>query len=758
MPQTTTFRIANLTCAACVSRAEAALTAGGGVTEARVNLATRQAHVTFEAPATEQTIRAALAKAGYPALERAQAEKAAAEPQPSRNPVLLAALLTLPVVIVEMGAHAVPAFHHWLMRHIGQTELFLLQWALTSAVLFGPGRVFFIRGLGALRSGKPDMNALVAIGTGAAWAYSTLVTLAPTLLPADARAVYFEAAAVIVTLILLGRSLEARAAGRASATIRALLDLTPETALRRSCCGAEREVPLADIAPGDLLVVRPGARIPTDGVVREGASEVDEAMLTGEPLPAPRRQGDQVTGGTFNGTGALVVEATAVGADTALARIARTVEEAQAGRLPVQALVDRITAWFVPAILLIALATLGVWLAFGARVDEALVAAVAVLIVACPCAMGLATPMSILVGTSRAAQLGVLFRRGEAMQRMAGVRTVAFDKTGTLTKGKPRVTRVRPAEGWSRDQVLGFAAAAEAQSEHPIAHAIRNAAPSERPMATAARAHVGAGIVAEINDAPVLVGTEALLNEHGVDARGFDATACDTSGETPVFVAVGGEAVGLIGIADTLREGAAEAIATLHAKGLRTILLTGDRAAPAQAVADALDLGALRSGLKPAEKRAAIETLRAERGAVAFVGDGINDAPALAAADVGLAIGTGTDIAIEAADAVILAGDPRRVVAALEMSRATLRNIRQNLFWAFAYNTALIPIAAGALVPFGGPALSPVLAGGAMALSSLCVVGNALRLAKASPGRRPLRTWRSATGLLPQRSAVEGPS
>ena len=729
MTHSATYTLSGLSCASCVSRAENALVSVPGVTEARVNLATHTARVVFDAPASDRDLRAALERAGYAAVEGDTSARSD-ETRDYRAAFILAALLSLPVVILEMGGHLVPAFHHWLMAHVGQGTLHLVQFALTTAVLAGPGRVFFTRGFAALAKGAPDMNALVALGTGAAWAYSTTVTFAPALLPAAARSVYFEPAAVIVTLILAGRWMEGRAAGRAGAAIRSLLELAPATAIRRTCCGKESEVPLSDVRPGDTLIVRPGARIPTDGVIREGRSEIDEAMLTGEPLPVARGPGDAITGGTINGTAALVMEATAVGADTALARIAATVEEAQGSRLPIQSLIDRVTAVFVPAILAIAVLTLAAWLIAGAGLDTALIAAVAVLIVACPCAMGLATPMSILTGTGRAAQLGVLFRRGEAVQRMAGVRVVAFDKTGTLTQGRPRVSRVETAPGWQEAEVMRLAAAAEAQSEHPIARAIAAAYDGPLPPVRDMRAEVGAGLSARVEGRRVLIGTAAFLNEAGVDAATLD-TEPPAPGETPVYIAIDGQPAARLGIADTLREGAAETVAALHRRGIATVMLTGDTEGAARSIGEALGIADIRAGLKPEDKRAAIDALRARYGPVAVVGDGINDAPALAAADVGLAIGTGTDIAIEAADAVSMAGDPRRVVTAHDMSRATMRNIRQNLFWAFAYNTALIPVAAGLLAAFGGPMLSPMLAGGAMALSSLCVVANALRLSRA---------------------------
>ena len=736
MSDTTTLSLTGMHCASCVGRARAALEAVPGVTEANVNLATRQATVRHGPRATEAALRAAVAEAGYPAE--------AAETEPDADPraeearllarrVALAAALALPVVILEMGGHLVPAFHHWLMAQLGATGLGAIQFALTTALLAGPGRTFFVTGWASLRRLAPDMNALVALGTGTAWAWSTLVLLAPMAVPETGRAVYFEPAAVIVTLVLVGRWMEARAVGRAGAAVRGLLGLAPATALRRSCCGAEAEVPVAELAVGDTVIVKPGQAVPVDGRVLEGRSAVDEAMLTGEPLPVTKAPGDSVTGGTVNGPGALVMEATAVGADTALARIARTVQQAQAARLPVQALIDRVTAVFVPVIVAIALAAAAAWLLSGAGAGIALVAAVSVLIVACPCAMGLATPISILVGTGRAAELGVLFRRGEAIQRMDDIGVVAFDKTGTLTEGRPAVTSRVTVGGWDEAALMRLAAAAEARSEHPLATAITAAAEGPLPAAEDVEAHAGAGLAARVEGHALAIGSAAWLAAQGIDTAPLapHAQALAERGESAVFVAVDGAPAGVIGIADRLRDSAADTVAALKARGLAVVMLTGDAEAPARAIAARAGIADVRAGLSPSDKHDAMARLRAAYGPVAFVGDGINDAPALAAADVGIAIGSGTDIAIEAADVVAMSGDPARALDALAMGRATMRNIRQNLFWAFAYNTALIPVAAGLLAVFGGPMLSPVLAGGAMAASSLCVVANALRLRRA---------------------------
>jgi heavy metal translocating P-type ATPase len=609
-----------------------------------------------------------------------------------------------------------------------------VQFVLASLVLLGPGRVFFVKGWPALRRLGPDMNALVMLGTGAAWAYSTVATFAPRLLPAGAAHVYFEAAAVIVTLILLGRWLEARARGRTGAAIERLVGLTPRHA-RVLRDGAEAEIDLAALVVGDVIRVRPGEKVPVDGVVTRGGSWVNEAMISGEPLPVEKGPGAGVIGGTINTTGGFDYRATAVGADTVLAQIMRLVAEAQADKLPIQALVDRVTLWFVPAVMAAAALTFAVWLAFGPApaLSLALVNAVAVLIVACPCAMGLATPTSILVGSGRAAEMGLLFRRGAALQGLAGVGVVAFDKTGTLTEGRPRLTDLVPAPGFDRDDVLALAAAAEARSEHPIARAIVVAAQDAglalaEPEAFTAEA--GMGVVATVNGCEVVAGTERLLSARGIETSGLAAEAARHAhaGRTALYVAIDGRAAAVLAVADAPKPSARAAVAALKRQGLEVAMVTGDNARTAQAMAETLGIGHVIADVLPGGKVEAVRALRSEGRRVAFVGDGVNDAPALAEADVGIAIGTGTDVAIEAAEVVLISGDPARVAEAVALSRAVMRNIRQNLFWAFAYNTALIPVAAGVLWPAFGVLMSPVLAAGAMALSSVCVVANALRL------------------------------
>ncbi len=714
-----TLAVEGMTCAACTGRVERVLKAQAGVKDAVANLALRRATVTLwdGAAVDAGVLIAAVGKAGYGAqvLEAAVPHDPEAEVRALGRETVLAGLLTLPVFVVEMGGHLVPAFHHWLTGVAG-AWLFAVQFVLATLVLAFPGRRFFARGIPALLRGGPDMNSLVAVGTGAAWGFSTVVTFAPALLPAEARVVYFEAAAVIVVLILLGRTLEARARGRAGAAIARLVRLQPRVARLE---GGE-EVPVSALVPGMRVQVRPGERVPVDGTVVSGASAVDEAMLTGEAVPVAKAAGDGVTGGTVNGTGGLVVAVTAVGSATVLARIVALVEEAQGTKLPVQEVVDRVTLWFVPVVMGIAAVTVAVWLVAGGGVAQALVAGVSVLIIACPCAMGLATPVSILVGTGRAAELGVLFRKGEALQRLAGVRTVAFDKTGTLTEGHPVVTDVL-------GDVLGLAASVEAGSEHPLAGAVLAQARARGLVVAQAEgfeAVPGYGARAVVGGVRVGVGSARMFG-HVPEALTVAGERFAAEGKSLLYVGFGDAAAGLIAVADPVKRTTPAALAALRALGLEVVMVTGDNAVTAGAIAARIGISRVRAGVLPEGKGQEVRALGA---GVAFVGDGINDAPALAAAEMGLAMGTGTDVAIEAGDVVLMTGDPLGVANAVRISRAVMKNIRQNLTWAFGYNAALVPVAAGVLVPFGGPQLSPMLAAGAMGLSSVFVLANALRL------------------------------
>ncbi len=734
---TTNLTVSEMSCASCVAKIERALASHPGVTKANLNLATKTATVTFaQGGTTPAALAGLLTDLGYPA--RVASEPGAMEIRADDREVVtlikstwLAAMLALPVFVLEMGGHMVPAFHHWLHATVGMQTSHLIQFALTTMLLIGPGRVFYAKGVPSLLRAAPDMNALVALGTGAAYLFSVIATFAPQWLPQGTANVYFEAAAVIVVLILLGRLLEARAKGRTGAAIRKLVGLQPSSA-RVMRDNVWQNCPLTEIAVGDKLHVRPGERVPVDAKVLDGNTYVDESMITGEPVPVPKATGDEVIGGTVNGTGAFYATATHVGSDTVLAQVIRMVEQAQGAKLPIQSLVDQITHRFVPAVIAVAALTVVMWLAFGPApaLPLALVAGVSVLIIACPCAMGLATPTSIMVGTGRAAELGVLFRKGDALQQLQQARVIALDKTGTLTLGRPELSDVILAEGFDRPTVLRLAAAVEAHSEHPIARAIMRAAPSELPEVSEFQSITGQGVRAQVEGHVVRVGSDRFLSGEGIDISALlpEARAQADRGATPLYLAIDDLAAAAFAVSDPIKPGTRAALQEMRKNGLSLAMVTGDNARTARALADTLGIEHVTAEVLPDGKLAVITALQQEYGALAFVGDGINDAPALTAADIGIAIGTGTDVAIESADVVLMSGDLRGVVNALEISRQTMRNIRQNLGWAFGYNTLLIPVAAGVLYPFGGHLLSPALAAGAMALSSVFVVSNALRL------------------------------
>ncbi|OAD17994.1 heavy metal translocating P-type ATPase [Achromobacter insolitus] len=739
---TVELSVAGMTCASCVGRVEKALKAVPGVSNATVNLATERASVTATGGVPASALIQAVAKAGYEARPLsaessdtdAVAERQAAELQSLKRSLTIATIFALPVFILEMGAHIVPAFHHVIAETIGTQNSWYLQFVLASIVLFGPGLRFFKKGIPALLRGAPDMNSLVAVGTSAAYAYSVVATFAAGLLPAGTVNVYYEAAAVIVALILLGRYMEARAKGNTSEAIKRLLGLQAKTA-RVVRNGSTLELAIEEVVAGDLIEVRPGERIPVDGEVVEGNSFIDESMISGEPVPVEKQPGSEVVGGTVNQNGALTFRATKVGNDTVLAQIIRMVEQAQGSKLPIQALVDRITMWFVPAVMAAAVATFIIWLAFGPEpaLTFALVNAVAVLIIACPCAMGLATPTSIMVGTGRAAQMGVLFRKGEALQSLKDAQVVAVDKTGTLTKGRPELTDLIVAPGFERSAVLGKVATVEAKSEHPIAQAIVDAARAEAIALGAIsqfESITGFGVSARVDGDLVEIGADRFMRELGlsVEPFGADAARLGDEGKTPLYAAINGKLAAMIAVADPIKETTAAAIRALHDLGLKVAMITGDNRRTGEAIARQLGIDEVVAEVLPDGKVEAVQRLKQQYGPIAYVGDGINDAPALAEADVGLAIGTGTDIAIEAADVVLMSGDLGGVPNAIALSKATIRNIKQNLFWAFAYNVALIPVAAGLLYPVNGSLLSPVFAAGAMALSSVFVLSNALRL------------------------------
>ena len=762
--RTVRLNISSMSCASCVGRVEKALLAVPGVLDVNVNLASETATVTLTDGAVDLvTLLNTADAAGYPAeaadrdTDNERAVNKEREVRHRAQRTIFAAVLALPVFLLEMGTILVPGMHDLILQTIGQQTSWTIQFVLVSIAMVGPGRHFYTEGFPALLKGAPDMNSLVAVGTGAAYLYSVTALFAPSLLPEAARAVYFEAAAVILALILLGRFLEARAKGRAGAAIQKLLGLQARTA-RVLVDGEPQDVAIERIRVGDILVIRPGERVAVDGEVTEGSAHVDESMITGEPVPVAKTQGDPVTGGTVNGTGSFRFRATRVGADTTLAQIIRMVEEAQGAKLPIQGLVDRITLWFVPAVMALSALTVLVWLLVGPSpaLSYALVAAVSVLIIACPCAMGLATPTSIMVGTGRAAEMGVLFRKGDALQQLTSVDIVALDKTGTVTEGRPELTDLVLAEGFERAEVLALVAAVEAQSEHPIAEAIVRAAQAEgapRHDVEGFDSITGYGVRARVAGHDMLVGADRLMTREGlsIGALAEKERYLAEQGRTALFAAVDGKVAAVIGVSDPVKPASAAAISALHDLGLKVAMITGDKRETAEAIARETGIDHVIAGVLPDGKVVALDELRQGGRRIAFVGDGINDAPALAHADVGIAIGTGTDVAIESADVVLMSGDLRGVVNAFDVSGRTMRNIRQNLFWAFGYNVALIPVAAGLLYPTFGILLSPALAAGAMALSSVFVLSNALRLRRVRP------VMDEAKAFSPEQSALQSP-
>jgi P-type Cu+ transporter len=652
--------------------------------------------------------------------------------------LLVAAPLALALLALDMGAHV---FGVDLLPFVAPEAQQWLKLGLAVPAVLWSGWPFFVRGFQSVRSGWLNMFTLIALGTGAAFLYSVLAVVAPGLFPpsmADAHGLiptYFEAAAVIVALVLLGQVLELRAREKTGGAIRALLDLAPKTALRVLTDGKTETVPLASVKVGDLLRVRPGDKIPIDGTVIDGRSAVDESMLTGEPIPVEKTVGDRVTGGTLNGSGSFDLRVDRTGDETTLAQVVEMVASAQRSRAPIQALADTVAGYFVPAVILVAVLAFIAWYAFGPapQLAHALVAAVTVLIIACPCALGLATPISIMVATGRGAQSGVLVRNAAALERLAHVDTLVVDKTGTLTEGKPALTGVEAAPGFEPDEVLRLAASLEAGSEHPLAAAILRGA-DERGLkpekAEGFDSVTGQGVKGRLGGRAVLLGNQRLMQGGGIEVTPLAASseAKRKNGETVVFLGVDGQLAGLVAVADPIKGTAAEAIAKLHALGLKIVMATGDNETTAKAVAARLGIDEVRAGLRPEDKLKIIEGLQQQGEVVAMAGDGINDAPALARADVGIAMGTGADVAMESAGLTLLKGDLRGVVRAVKLARATMRNIKQNLFFAFVYNALGVPVAAGVLYPAFGLLLSPIIAAAAMSFSSVSVVGNALRL------------------------------
>jgi len=656
-----------------------------------------------------------------------------------RRRLIIAGLLTLPVFVLAM-AHLFPGIghDHWINGEVSRW----VQAVLSTPVVLWAGAPFFRRGWVSLRTGHWNMWTLISIGVGAAYLYSLVAFFLPGLFPASMRThggvgLYFEAAAVIIVLVIVGQWLEARARSQTGSAIRALLDLAPPTARRVTDTGDE-EVPLADVVVGDRLRVRPGDKIPVDGIIVEGTSAVDESMLTGEPMPVAKSPGDPVSGGTVNGTGGFVMEAERIGDETLLSQIVAMVAQAQRSRAPIQGLADKVASYFVPAVLVVAVLTFGLWWWLGPepRLAFAIVNAVAVLIIACPCALGLATPMSIMVGVGRGAREGILVKDAAALERLEKVTTLLVDKTGTLTEGRPRFSLVLPVGETTPDKLLQLAASLEQSSEHPLAAAVVRGA-EEKGLALLPvgdfASSTGGGVSGRVDGLLVVIGKSEFLREQGVsgiDALEADAEERQTLGETALFVALDGVAAGLLTVADPVKTTTAEALKDLHTLGVKVIMLTGDHERTAGAVAKVLGLTEFKAGVTPADKIAEVRRLHELGQVVAMAGDGINDAPALAAADVGIAMGTGTDVAMQSAGVTLVKGDLRAIGKAIHLSRATLRNIRQNLVFAFLYNALGIPIAAGLLYPFFGLLLSPILAGAAMSLSSVSVISNALRLGK----------------------------
>lgn len=739
------LRVSGMHCASCVASVERALAGVAGVSDAQVNLLEETARVRVgggAAAAAGGAMVRAVQEAGYDAavLPGAEAVEAAARAKDAEREAEARELLRRFKVAAVCGFPVVVLGHWSAIPGLAPMSEAAQQWAWrASALLAVPlvvyaGRGFFAGAWSALRRGRFTMDSLVALGTGAAWLYSMAVVLAPSLLPGQLGHPFFEAVAAVIALVLLGQAIEARAKGRTARALRALFALAPETAERLSGGRAET-VPAAAVRPGDVLRVRPGARVPLDGFVRSGESEVDESMLTGESLPVAKAAGDPVTGGSVNGAGALVVEVSRVGADTVLARIVDMVRRAQAAKPPVQRAVDTVAGYFVPAVVLVAAATFAVWAVAGPepRLDFAVATAVSVLVVACPCAMGLATPLSVMIAIGQAARRGVLIRDGAALQRARRVDTVLLDKTGTLTEGRPTVAAVHPAPGFGERALLEIAASAEAASEHPAAKAVvRYAAEQGAEPHEAERfaAHPGHGVSAVVEGRRVLAGSPAFIEGAGVETKPLEGALAGLAeaGHTPVTVAVDGALAGAFGVADAVRPGAAEAVRRLQDRGVEVRMLTGDEEAPARRVAAVVGIGEVAARATPADKAAVVAGQRKAGRVVAMIGDGINDGPALAAADVGVAMGGGTDVAREAGDVALLGDSLRGVETLLDISRAATRNIAQNLAGAFAYNVIAIPVAAGLLYPSAGLLLSPTIAGAAMAFSSVTVVANANRL------------------------------
>lgn len=747
-PATQEIPISGMHCAACVTRVERVLERVPGVQGADVSLATETARIAFIPGAFDPTAMIeAVADAGYDVelpsegedlddvLRRREAEREA-EYASLLTRVRVGVLLGLPVVVIG-HAQFLPGLSD--LSHATMRALWVLSGILSVPIVTYVGRSFFTGAWRAFRQHDATMDTLVALGTGAAWVYSTVAVAWPALFPEGTAHPFYEAVAVVITLVVLGQALEARAKGRTSQAMRRLMDLQPLTAsvIRQ---GAELQIAAAEVLVGDLVVVRPGEKVPVDGQVVDGMSAVDESLITGESIPVDRGVGDAVAGGTLNSTGVLRVQATRVGKDTVLSRIVSMVREAQGSKPPIQRVVDVIAGYFVPAVMIVAVVTFAVWYNVGPPpvLSFAAVAAVAVLVIACPCALGLATPISVMVAVGKAAEHGVLIRNAEGLQRVRTADTVVLDKTGTVTAGRPALTDVRPLAGWSEEDVLALVASAEAGSEHPVAQAIRDGA-EHRGLslirATAFESIPGRGIRAQVAGHGVVVGTSVFLEDEGIRADRLSTLAADLSdhGKSPLFVGIDGAPAGVVAVADPVKRDSRESILRLRALGLEVVMITGDHPETAEAIAGEVGIDKVFARVLPEEKAERIADLQRQGRVVVMVGDGVNDAPALAQADVGCAMGSGTDVAMEAGDITLMRNSIEGVVAALEISQATYRNVRQNLVGAFVYNVLGIPVAAGIFYPLFGILLSPVIAGAAMAFSSVTVVSNANRLRGFTP-------------------------
>lgn len=734
--------VQGMTCASCVEHVQKALLGVDGVISAGVNLATERATVEFvPGAASRDDFVRSVESAGYQVLdtggeeetEDAEARLRRREYRRLQMKVIIGASLSLPIFL--------GSFEEWF-GSLGPLNNMYVLWALATPVQFWVGWRFYQGAISAARHRTTNMNTLVAVGSSAAYLYSVAGILFPSFFEAQGLGMpmYFDTAAIIITLILFGRMLEARAKGQTSEAIKKLIGLTPKTA-RVVRDGEELDIPVQDVAAGDTVIVRPGERIPVDGVVSVGTSSIDESMITGESLPVSKQPGDEVVGATINKMGSFRFEATRVGRDTVLAQIIRLVQDAQGSKPPIARMADVISSYFVPAVFATAALTFVIWMIFGPEpaFTYALLNFVAVLIIACPCALGLATPTAIMVGTGKGAENGVLIRGGDSLETAHKVDTVVLDKTGTLTRGEPAITDVITT-GWEEDQVLRLAGSAERGSEHPLGEAIVHGANErgiELEVASSFQALAGQGIEAEVKGHAVLVGNPGLLEDRGMSLDGLSehAVRLSAQGKTPMFVAIDGNPVGIIGVADTLKPGSRKTVARLREMGIEVVMITGDNRQTAEAIAAEAGVDRVLAEVLPQDKANEVKRLQEEGRIVAMVGDGINDAPALAQADVGIAIGTGTDVAMEAGDITLMSGDLQGVVTAIALSRRTIQIIKQNLFWAFAYNTALIPVAAGILYPFFGILLNPIIAAGAMGMSSVSVVTNSLRLRRFKPPR-----------------------